>query len=181
MNSCSYRAEAEPAARLQAQAFLRRHAVAAAAHFAAEAQVEIEDEALALIAEFMIAVTLTDVPESVSPLPHAVMATARLLFARDELKVARAEVRKEGSVDGQDARERTVKAVARFFAEVETGWSIGSGDQTLKAIQGRRIWSADYATGMRRLIAAWQKRRRRERQVAEALEALNLPLTSNQD
>ena len=46
--------------------------MAAAAHFAAQAQVEIEDEALALIAEFMIAVTLTDVhnSKSVSLLPH---------------------------------------------------------------------------------------------------------------
>jgi hypothetical protein len=125
--------------------------MAAAAHFAAQAQ-DVDDEALELIAEFVIAVTLTDNQESVSPLPHAVMAMARLLFARDELNVARAEVRKKGRVDEWDARERAEKTVARFFAEVEGGASIGSGDQTLKPIQGRRIWRADYTTGMARLI-----------------------------
>ncbi len=40
--------------------------MAAVAHFAAQAQVDIEDKALALIAEFMIAVTLTDDQKSVS-------------------------------------------------------------------------------------------------------------------
>jgi len=50
----------------QARASLRRHAMAAVAHFAAQAQVDIEDKALALIAEFMIAVTLTDDQKSVS-------------------------------------------------------------------------------------------------------------------
>ncbi len=49
---------------LQDRSALRRHAVAAAALFAAQAQVEIEDEALALIADFMVAVALTDVHNS---------------------------------------------------------------------------------------------------------------------
>jgi hypothetical protein len=90
-------AATEPGPSLQARASLRRHAMAAAAHFAAQAQVDIEDEALALIAEFMIAVTLTDDQRSVSLLPQAVIAAGRFLFARDELKVARAEIREEGS------------------------------------------------------------------------------------
>jgi hypothetical protein len=108
--------------------------MAAAAHFAAQAQVDIEDKALALIAEFMIAVTLTDDQKSVSLLPQAVIAAARFLFARDELKVARAEIREEGFEDEWDARLRAEKTVEGFFAEVESGASIGSGDQTLKPI-----------------------------------------------
>ena len=173
-----------PASNLQARASLRRHALAAAAHFAAQAQVEIDDEALALIAEFMIAVTLTDVhnSESISPLPHAVMAAARLLFSRDEMKIARAEVRKEGqlasSTEGErDARGRAEETVARFFAEVESGASIGEGDQTLKRIHSRRIWrgKVDHATAMARLIAAWRERRKREQLVAKELRALKEP------
>jgi hypothetical protein len=127
-------AATEPAPNLQARASLRRHAMAAAAHFAAQAQVEIEDEALALIAEFMIAVTLTDVhnSKSVSLLPHAVMAAARLLFARDELKVARVELWRRRSRDEWKARLRAEKTVEGFFAE--SGAGIGSDDQTLKPL-----------------------------------------------
>jgi hypothetical protein len=90
----------------QARASLRRHAMAAAAHFAAQAQVDIEDKALALIAEFMIAVTLTDDQKSVSLLPQAVMAAARLLFSPDEIMIARAELLEEGLEDESEARVR---------------------------------------------------------------------------
>jgi hypothetical protein len=166
----------EPAPNLQAHASLRRHAMAAAARFAAQAQVKIDDEALELIAEFVIAVTLTVGQDSVSPLPDAVVAAGRLLFLRDELKVARAEVRKEGRVDEQDARERAEKTVASFFAVVERGANLGEGDLTLKPINSFLIWrgKVDHAFAMGRLVAAWRKRRRRERQVAEALRALDL-------
>jgi hypothetical protein len=113
---------------IEACASLRRHAMVAAAYFAAQAQVEIEDEALALIAEFMIAVTLSDDQKSV--LPQAVMAAARFLFAQDELNVARAHLEFE---DEGEARLRARKTVEGFFAEV------GSGDhnQTLKPIHKR--------------------------------------------
>jgi hypothetical protein len=152
--------------------------MAAAAHFAAQAQVDIEDKALALIAEFMIAVTLTDDQKSVSLLPQAVMAAARLLFSPDEIMIARAELLEEGLEDESEARVRAEKMVARFFAEVESGASLGSGDQTLKPLHNRPLWLGkdDYATAMARLIAAWRERRRRERQVAkEELRALNTP------
>jgi hypothetical protein len=52
-------AATEPAPSLLVRATLRRHAMAVAAHFAAQTQLDIEDEALALMAEFVIAVTLT--------------------------------------------------------------------------------------------------------------------------
>jgi hypothetical protein len=151
--------------------------MAAAAHFAAQAQVDIEDKALALIAEFMIAVTLTDDQKSVSLLPQAVIAAARFLFARDELKVARAEIREEGFEDEWDARLRAEKTVEGFFAEVESGASIGSGDQTLKPIYNHRIsrGKVDHANAMARLIAAWRERRKREQLVAKELRALNQP------
>ena len=152
--------------------------MAAAAHFAAQAQVEIEDEALALIAEFMIAVTLTDVNNSktISLLPHAVMAAARLLFARDELKVARVELRRRGSRDEWKARLRAEKTVEGFFAEVESGAGIGSDDQTLKPLYNLLSrGKVDHATAMVRLIAAWRRSRKREQLVAKELRALNQP------
>jgi hypothetical protein len=86
---------------------------------------EIDDEALALIAEFMVAITLT-ADLSFRLLPHAVTAAARVLFGRDELELARVGVWKEAwnrppSEDEQDARERAEKEVARFFNAVEGG------------------------------------------------------------
>jgi hypothetical protein len=45
---------------------LTRHAKAVPANFAAQAQVDVNDEALALIPEFMVAVTLTDFDQSTS-------------------------------------------------------------------------------------------------------------------
>jgi hypothetical protein len=93
---------------------LRRHAMAAAANFAAQAQVEIEDGDLALIAEFMIAVTLTSVhnSKSIAPLPRAVLAAARLIFRLDELRLARAEVRGERHL----ARRREARIGSRMCA-----------------------------------------------------------------
>ena len=152
--------------------------MAAAAHFAAQAQVEIEDKALALIAEFMIAVTLTDVNNSktISLLPHAVVAAARLLFARDELKVARTELGMRGPRDEWKARLRAEKTVEGFFAEVESGASIEWDDLTLKPIHNYiSRGKVDHATAMARLIAAWRRSRKRDQLVAKELRALNQP------
>jgi hypothetical protein len=99
--------------------------MAAAAHFAAQAQVDIEDKALALIAEFMIAVTLTDDQKSVSLLPQAVIAAARFLFARDELKVARAEIREEGFEDEWEARLRAENTVEGFSPRSKVVQALG--------------------------------------------------------
>jgi hypothetical protein len=163
---------------------LRRHAMAAAANFAAQAQVEIDDGELALIAEFMIAVTLTNFhnSKSIVPLPRAVLAAARLIFRLDELRLARAEVRGERNVrpasdDEQDADERADETVARFFAEVESVTTMEREDQTLKPLHDYRIWlgKVDYATAMGRLIAAWRKRRRRGREVDKALKGIDQP------
>jgi len=176
-------AETGPAASLRAQASLRHHAKAAAAHFAAQAKVEIEEEALALIAEFMVAVTLTNFEPPSLFLPHAVMAAARVLLGHDELELARVDVRKEAklrssSEDDQDARERAEETVAQFVDAVGFGLGIWEvGDPALKVINNRRIFRGemDWTTTMALVIEVWRKRRRVERQALEALHALNPP------
>lgn len=135
----------------------------------------------------MIAVTFTDVHNSgtkdtTTRLPHAVMAAARVLFGRDEFKLARPEVREElhlrySSEDMQDARGRAQDRVARFITAVETGADLWDHDPVLKLINDRRVLrgNLDWATAMALLIGTWQKRRRREQQVAKELRALNPP------
>jgi hypothetical protein len=59
MEDSPHEAPTGSALNLPTRASLRRHARVAAAYFAAQAQFDIDDEALALIAEFMVAVTLT--------------------------------------------------------------------------------------------------------------------------
>lgn len=173
----------EPVPSLQARASLRRHAMAAAACFAAQAQVDIEDKALALIAEFMIAVTLTDVHRKTSfhRIPHGVMAAARLLFSLDELEIAREEVLADmkirvGIEEERDASEAAEKTVAHFFDTVETE-ETEKGDPIRKLLKDRRVvrGKTDCATVMALMIDTWRKRRRRERQVARELRALSPP------
>jgi hypothetical protein len=67
--------------------------------------------------------------------------------------------------------------VAGFFAEVEGGGNLGEGEQTLNPLNSLRVWrgKVDYTTAMARLIAAWRKRWRCQRQVAEALKGLTAP------
>jgi hypothetical protein len=184
MNDIPDEAPTEPTPNLQARGSLRRHARAAAAHFAAQAEVDIEDEALALVAEFIIAVTLTaDTPGSLRLLPHATTAAARVLFSHDELERARADVGKEGlnrtpNEDERDARQRADKEVARFFDAVNDLNIQYEDDPVLKVVNNRRLWrgNMDWAGGMALLINVWRKRRRRERSdrdVAEALRALS--------
>jgi hypothetical protein len=176
-----HEAPAEPSSNLATRASLRRHARVAAAYFAAQAQLDIEDEPLALMAEFMVAITLT-ADSSSWRLPHAVTAAARVLLGRDELELARVDVRKEAwnrtpSEDEQDARDRAEKELARFFDAVE-GLNIWhEDDPALKVINNRRLWRGemDWAGRMALLIDVWRKRRRLERsdrEVAEALRAL---------
>jgi hypothetical protein len=120
---------------------------------------EIDDEALALIAEFMVAITLT-ADSSFWLLPHAAW-------------------NRPPSEDEQDARERAEKEVARFFDAVQ-GLNIRhEDDPALKVINNRRLWRGkmDWASGMALLIDVRRKRRRRERsdrEVAEALRELGL-------
>jgi hypothetical protein len=78
------------------------------------------------------------------------------------------------SEDEQDARERAEKEVARFFDAVE-GLNIREeGDPVLKVIYNRRLsrGKIDWAGAMELLIDVWRKRRRREREVSEALRSL---------
>ncbi len=93
------------------------------------------------------------------------------------MKVARAEIREEGFEDECEARLKAEKTVEGFFAEVESGASIGSGDQTLKPIYNHLIvrGKVDHATAMARLIAAWRERRKREQLVAKELRAPHPP------
>ena len=85
--------------------------MAAVAHFAAQAQVDIEDKALAHRRVYDRRHADRRSKVGFAP-PQAMIAAARFSFARDQLKVARAEIREEGFEDECEARlkgaEKTV-------------------------------------------------------------------------
>jgi hypothetical protein len=103
---------------------LRRHAMAAAASFAAKGEVDLDDKALALIADFMLVVAAT---QGMNRLPHAVMATARLLFSQDELERARDQVREMGALVSESLRSWSISYCRICFSTAVMGGRFPGG------------------------------------------------------